>query len=238
MKIIADRQFIALADRDSGAVFQDIEFRDCYFEGCAVSVTSDPSLRSTVKHVRLLNCSQRGCGVYCAAIEDATIDGLNTNGQLLQSWGAVFNRVVLRGRIDRLMLSDAVMPPVLMAEELRQREIARFRSANVAYYENVDWALDISGAEFKECDIRGVPAHLIRRDASTQVVVTRSRASERDWQDLPFNERLIPFSINFFLTRQTDEPATVLIAPKRHPKFSRLLDDLELLRVNGVADPD
>jgi hypothetical protein len=123
-----------------------------------------------------VNCHQRGCAIHGAIIENTVVDGLATHGQLLQIWGAVFNQVVLKGKIDRLMISADVLPSVLLEEGDRQREIQAFRAADSLYYRNVEWALDISQGEFRELCLRGLPAHLVRRDPETQIVVTREKA--------------------------------------------------------------
>jgi hypothetical protein len=132
-------------------------------------------LRSTVRDVKLIQCEQRGCALEAAIVEDVLVDGFKTNG-LFQTWGAVFKRVTLRGKIARVMIS----PSVATAQATAQQQGA-FDEANAAYYENGDWALDISEAEVEELDIRGVPARLIRRDPDSQVVVTRERAMRGEW---------------------------------------------------------
>jgi hypothetical protein len=223
-------------DRDSGAIFEGFEFRRCYFESYSLSLTNDPALRSTVRKVGLIDCQQRGCAVYAAIMEDIVVCGLNTSGQLLQTFGAVFNRVELRGKLDRLMISNDVLPSILLAKADRQNQIDLFRAANAEYYRDVEWALDISQGEFKEFCLRGVPTHLIRRDPTTQVVVTRAKALEGNWKRISFRENLWPTSLHYFLER--GEPSIVLVAPKRHRKFRSYLDDLELLRDVGVAEPN
>lgn len=236
MRVFRDQEFQSYYDRDSAATFSDIEFCRCYFESCALSIARRPPDRSTIRNIRLLDCSQRGCRLDSAIVEDVLVDGLKTHGQLLQTWGAVFNRVVLRGKIDRLMISTDVFPSILMAEADRRREIDSFRAENAEYYRRVDWALDISQGEFKELDIRGVPTHLIRRDAETQVVVTRKKALEGRWKELEFRETLWRTWLEHFL--QTEEPSTILAAPKRHVKFRNYLADLRLLQNSGVAEVD
>lgn len=231
MKLIRNEEIEHFTDRDSRAILSDAEFHNCYFQGCALSVTQDTRLRSTIRNVKLVNCSQRGCAVYPAIIEDVVVDGFKTHGQLLQIWGAVFNRVVLRGRIDRLMISGVV-------DVMGQRpDVQRaFDEANAEYYGHVEWAVDISQAEFKELDIRGVPARLIRRDAETQVVVTRARAAHRRWQTLPLRHTLWKTTLSLFL--QSNKPDIVLVAPKRHRKFQEYVTDLKLLQEAGVAEPN
>lgn len=238
MQVFKDKHFSrgSFADRDSAATYDGLDFERCYFEGYFLSLTSNPALRSTVRNVRMTDCSQRGCTLYSAILEDVIVDGFKTNGQLFQTFGAAFNRVVLRGKIDRLMLSNDVLPSGQLDAEDRQHEINLFREANARYYEKVDWALDISQGEFKELDIRGVPARLIRRDPETQIVVTRQRVLREDWRDLDFHAAITPFSLDLML--QWESPDLVLIAPKRHPKFRSYLEDLRLLQEAGVAEPN
>jgi hypothetical protein len=231
MQIFQNQRFESFDDRDSVAMFSDVEFRNCYFESCELSITRTPTLRSTVRNVGLINCSQRGSSISAAIVEDVLVDGLNTNGQLFQTWGAVFNRTVLQGKIDRVMISSAVLPGVIGPDEQQA-----FDKANTEYYRHVEWALDISKGEFKELCIRGLPGHLVRRDPETQFLVTRERAMSGEWKDLEFQENLLPISLEMFLQR--GEPSIVLIAPKRHRKFKVYLDDMQLLRRRGVAEPD
>jgi hypothetical protein len=231
MKTFHNQTFDSFDDRDSAATFHDMVFTKCHFESCELSITRTPTLRSTLHNMKLLNCSQRDCAISAAVIEDVVVDGLNTNGQLFQTWGAVFNRTVLQGKIDRLMISSAVLPGVINHEEQRA-----FDDANNDYYDHVEWALDISKGEFKEICIRGLPGCLIRRDPETQILVTRERALLGDWKNLNFKEHLLPISLEIFLQRA--DSSIVLVAPKRHSRFKRYLDDINLLRLAGVAEPD
>jgi len=238
MQVFQDKEFHrgTFADRDSAAVYEGFDFNRCCFQSYFLSLTSNPALRSTIRNVRLHECSQRGCTLYAAIVEDVLVDGLNTNGQLVRAHGAVFNRVVLRGKIDRLMLNDTLLPSSLAAEAARQREIALFQQANMEFYRRVDWALDISGGEFVELDIGGIPGRLIRRDPETQVLVKHDRVLQEDWRNLDFNAPITSFVLDEMLKRNT--PDKVLIAPKRHPKFRDYLSDLQLLRRAGVAEPE
>lgn len=220
-------------DQDSGAVFSDLEFRGCSFESCRISMTEDPRLRSVVRNVKIVNCFQRGCAIDAAVLEDIVIDGLATHGQLLQVWGAVFKHVVLKGSIDRMMISWS-----LGTIEVDKPEVqSAFLASNQAFYQGVDWALDISEAKFREVDIRGIPARLIRRDPETQVVVTRERALGNSWQKVKLNETLWKTWIAEFLDSGIEDDV-VLVAPKRHRKYRRLLEDLHRLRDSGVTQPD
>jgi hypothetical protein len=231
MATIYNNQKFSFRDANSGTVFSNLEFQECYFQGCSISVTYSPSLRTTIRDVKLINCSQRGCTIHPAIIEDTLVDGFDTHGQLVQVWGAVFNRVVLRGKIDRLMISSVVD---VMRDKPEVQEA--FDQANDQYYKSIEWAVDISQASFKELDLRGVPARLIRRDPETQVVVTREKALRGEWRDLPLSDGLWKTTLHLFL--QDNSSDIVLVAPKRHRKFRQYLADLKSLQAAGVAESE
>jgi hypothetical protein len=158
-----------------------MRFRRCYFEGCGLSITLSPALRATVRDVALVACEQRSCTIDTAVLDTVKVDGLKTNG-LLQTWAAVFKHVILRGKIDRVMFSAVVATGTTTKE---QQQV--FDEANAAFYASVDWALDISEAEFVECDVRGIPGTLIRRDPASQVLVTRKAAIAGRWRDIAWS---------------------------------------------------
>jgi hypothetical protein len=228
---IVDRQsYIHLFDDNSGRTFENIEFRRCYFEGCGLSITRSPARRSSVRNVQLVSCEQRGCLINGAAFEEVVVDGLKTNG-LVQTWAAVFRHVVIRGSVGRIMLSDAVATGTATPEEQRA-----FDEANATFYAAVDWALDLREAEFDECDARGVPGRLIRRDPTTQVLVARDAAMKGAWRGIDLSGTYWSTALDFFLKSQ--RPDIVLVAPKRNRNFKRLLDGLKMLRDCGTAEPE
>src|SRR5229473_493432 len=169
-RVFEKQKFECFYDRNSSAFFEDIEFRRCRFESCAISMTRDPALRSTVRNMKIIDCEEAGCFVHTAIVEDVLIDGFKTRG-LFQAFGAVYKHVTLRGKLGEIMLSPAVIPGSTTKDQQRA-----FDEANASYYEGVDWALDISEAECEGLDIRGgVPVHLIRRDPETQMVFKREK---------------------------------------------------------------
>lgn len=231
MKKFEGQEFVQWFDRDSGAIYSDLEFVRCRFESSGLSITRDPMLRATVRNMRLTKCEQRGSAIDAAIIEDVLVDGLKTNG-LLQTWGAVFKHVTLRGKIGRIMVSPLVAPGSATPEEQRAFDVA-----NAEYYAGVDWALDISEAEFEgECDLRRVPAPLVRRDPDTQVVIKREKAMSGKWRDLDLSKTYWASAIEGFL--QEGDPDIVFVAGKRDRKFRDLVDGLKKLRDAGVAEPD
>jgi len=236
MRIFENQTFFNFDDRDSGSCFQNTEFYNCFFDFCLVSIAENIALRSTVRHIRLSGCRQSACSIGNAIVEDVVVDGLKNEGDILQTFGAVFKHVELLGRIDNLMITNDVLPDLFLSEIGRERQILQHREANRQYYATVDWALDISKGEFKDLDIRGVPGRLIRRDPETQILVTREKAMTGEFRKLNYRDPLTPFSIQFMLDHGWEDG--VLIAPKRDRSFRKLLADIKLLRKAGIAEPD
>ena len=229
-RVIEKQKFECFYDNDSGRVFSDIEFRKCTFESCAISITFDPKLRSTVRNVNLINCEMYGCSLDSAIVEDVTVDGLKTHG-LRQSWAAVFKHVTLKGKIGRLMFSPYVSPGFATLNQQRA-----FDEANEQYYSTVDWALDIREVEIEELDIRRVPARLVRRDPEDQVVITREKAMQGAWRELDLEKTHWAYSMELLL--EEGDPDMVLVAGKRDRNYRNLVKGLNALRDAGVAEPD
>lgn len=220
-----------------GRLFEDLEFRRCTFVGSSLSRTKKPKLRSTVRHVRFLDCREIGCTLDAAIIEAVLVDGLETDDLLL--WGAVFKHVTLRGRIGRFMISPLVTPS--QPESVVQRA---FDAANAAYYAQVDWALDLREAQFTdEVDLRGIPGRLVRRDPETQLLILREKAVEGRWRQLDLERTYWPTALTFFL-EQSSLDSTVLVMPAHISSHEglwtrqTLLDGIRRLREAGVAEPE
>lgn len=228
MRTFEKQEFVRWHDR-GGSLYEDMRFVNCWFRSCGISITRDPAQRTIVRNVELIKCEERGGAIDTAVLEGLLVDGLKTTG-LLQTWGAVFKHVTLRGRIGRIMVSPAVGTGLATPEQQRAFDVA-----NARYYADVDWALDIREAEFEECDIRRVPASLVRRDPETQVVVTRERALRGEWRRLDLSKTYWASAIEGFL--HEGDADLVLVAGKRQRKFRDLVDGLKKLRDAGVAEP-
>lgn len=230
MKVYQNREFRSFYDRNSRRTFADLEFRKCHFVSCAVSITRDPRRRSTVRNVRLVDCEQHGCALDAAIVEDVLVDGFRSEG-LFQTWAAVFKHVTLRGKIGHVMTSPAVATGT--ATPAQQKA---FDEANAAYYATVDWALDIREARFAEADLRGIPARLVRRDPETQFILTRERAEKAMADELLEKGSYWWHVLQLFLDLGLQDK--VMVAPKAHPRFRKILGDLWALRDKGILEPD
>jgi hypothetical protein len=109
-----------------------------------------------------------------------------------------------------------------------------FARANLEFYSDLDWALDISDAQFTGIEMSwcDIPARLIRRDPETQVVVTRETAARGDWR-AACGDSSLWVAIERFL--ETDLPDTVLVAPKRSKRFATDKLAIDRLCDGGMA---
>lgn len=233
-KVFDGEDFDAFKDRDSNAFFSDVEFRRCSFLSCSISRTHHPERRSRISNVSFLNCEVAGCFLGPAIIERSHVDGLKIAKRLIGE-GAVFKNVVLKGQIDRLILGP-VLPPLLAPKGYQEQVKNAFEKANAEYYKTVDWALDITEAEFSDISIRGVPSRLIRRDPITQVVVRREKAIAGEWKKLDLSGTW--WSVGLKMLSESNWEDITLVAPTRHRQFNQALRGLHILREAGIAEPE
>jgi hypothetical protein len=230
MRTFENEEFTAFHDR-GGKVYEDLHFKRCTFISSSVSITYDPANRTTVRDVTLERCRVVGSSLRCAVVEDVLVDGLQTS-DLHQAWGALFKHVTLRGKIGRLMVTR-----LISSRHRNTPEQAAFDEQREAYYETIDWALDISEAEAVELELAGIPARLIRRDPETQAVVTRQAALSGEWRQLGRVQGTeLGLGIQELLKWGGDD--TVLVAHRRSRNFKQLLAGIQELRAAGVAEPD
>jgi len=230
---VENRRFELLSDLELPKVLGGAVIRGCTFFACDFGATATtPAKRRKVKNVEVINCkTTNSTGIGSAIIEDVDIENLETSGPLF-AWGAVYKHVRFRGRCGSFVLSS--LPP----NAHTQRTEAAFKRANAAFYRGVDWALDISEAEFRDIDIRGVPADLIRRDPETQVVVRRANVErlQAKWRSLDLAGTPWAAMLDNVLAWGLED--TVFVAPKRQKHFRRWLAGLKLLRRTKVAELD
>jgi hypothetical protein len=225
--------FSALYDRGDAVLLENMQFEECVFVNCGLSLTKDVNRRSVIRNISIKDCAVNGCAVGPAILENVDINNLKTN-DLLIIWGATFNHVKLSGLIGKIKIN-----PYAHHVDRTEATQGLFTAHRTSLYNSLDLALDISEARFVEFDVRGIPARLFRRDPETQVVVSRKRALAPGWRQnvSPFNT-LWPFMIDLFLSDGAED--TVLVAPLGAPKKKRdgLIRGLKELRDLGVVEPD
>jgi hypothetical protein len=207
----------------SPKVLQDAEFEQCYFEGGGLAQYDDPSCGLVVKNVILRKCRGGNVGLHGVRFENVTVDGL-TNRSGLQLRSCLFDRVTLRGKIGRIMTMEAHSA---IPAEMR----AAFREQAVKLYADIEWALDISQAEFSDVDFSYVPGQLVRRDPETQFLVHREAALSVALDSLPSYASVIAERAGL-----SPYDTTVAPVPTRSKNADRYRAELQVLRDRGIAE--
>jgi hypothetical protein len=236
MREFTNESFYGLFDRGEKLLLEDLKLEGCSFTHAGISMTADINRMTTLRNVQLTNCAADGVSVGPTIFQNVTITNLNAS-DLLIVWSPYLDRVTLKGDICKIKVNTNADPSTW--GNAKQKPFNDFRSQ---FYANVDWALDISEARFKEFDLESVPAHLVRRDPESQVVVTREKALQfvkPGWETLLDPScRHWAFVIDLFLSDGDDD--IVLVAPLGAAKAKRdsQLKGLNELRRIGLAEPD
>lgn len=235
MKTLENARYCRLFD-DGGAVLEDMKFHKCSFIHSGISLTSDLNRMSKVRNIELTDCNFDGCQTGPMVLSNVTISNLKTS-DLFIVWCPYLDQVKLSGTVGRMKINATADPSTFGND--KQKPFDDYRAK---FYSNVDWALDISEARFKEFDIDGVPSRLVRRDPESQIIVTRERAlyvATLGWETkLKLSDTHLPFTINQFLSDGDAE--IILVAPLGAAKAERdsMLQGLRELRSIGMAEPD
>ncbi|HXR89871.1 MAG TPA: hypothetical protein VN750_06260 [Steroidobacteraceae bacterium] len=225
--------FRKLYDRDGALCLEDIRLESCVFENCALSLTKNVHLRSVVRNVSIKDCAANGCGIGPAIFENVEVDGLATN-DLLIVWAATFYHVKLAGDIGKMKIN-----PWAHFVDRTEATQGPFTRSREAFYQTIDWALDISEARFKGFDVTGIPARLFRRDPESQAVVTRERVTSENGQRIAKADGnpWLPWIRGALSDGSSDGVlVTPLGAPKR--QYEEFLRGLQQLRDLGIVEPE
>ena len=227
-----DRTFQSMRDRDSGRTFSEFSFVNCHFQSCLLWCGfAELGRRTRVTNIELRNCSHAGSDISGGIVEEVLVENFKT-AKMFHTWGTVFKHVTFKGKIGRVMFNDLFELPIKGKTTSLQRT---FEKANKEYYSTVDWALDISQAEFDDFDCRGVPSRLVRRNPETQMMLTRERVlANKDAFGVGGEHwcRMIKFFLDL------GYPDTVYIVGWQKPDRDALIVGIEALRKAGVAEPD
>lgn len=147
--------------------FKDVECVGCSFVDANFGYNGNwkKNVRDSLSDVLVQDADIHGCMVGPAIIRRAAFS--NIRGDLLICWGTLFDRVKVLGRFDALMINGFPEPGMTGEEKkkyIEKREI---------FYGDVDWALDISRAEFSDFCIRSeaIPLSKIKLDPLSQFVI-------------------------------------------------------------------
>jgi hypothetical protein len=95
----------------------------------------------------------------------------------------------------------------------------------------LDWALDITEAEFDGADLYYVPGDLVRYDPDSQFLLRRSALAEVDTAGLP---SFAGIAVSRF--EGTPFDTMIAVAPKRSKKFPEIVAQFRELRDRRIAD--
>jgi len=218
------------------ALHEDISLTQCEFGGCSIGLlTQLPSQRTVVRRVRATSCSVDGGSVGPVFFDDVHITNLRTAGGGLWLKAPLFRHVVLEGKIGTIVLVNERWGPVEQTDEVKAEEAA-FAASTASFYAGLDWALDISKAEFRALDWRlEMPSRLVRRDPETQFVARRERVLDRRWETLPLH-MIVSIGLSNFL--EFGQSERIFAAPKASKRFKEELESYQLLRKEGIFEPE
>lgn len=215
--LIEKQVFENVKSLGSHRTFEGLELRRCEFIGCALSQSDDPDLGLVIRDVTVTRCIVKRSHMHGVRLDNVVIDGLATSSTPNFS-GCAFRHVTIRGRIGGLLF----LPP---------DQQSAFTDSIMRFYESVDWAIDISRAEFTSVNFFFVPGDLVRRDAETQYLLRRERFADVDLSELPLRARI---EVGRFELTPFD--SIVAIAPKRSKHFAEIKADLDVLRRMALAE--
>jgi len=210
----------------------DFAFEDCSFYSCSIGHrhSKDFSRRTIVRNTTLRNCKVLTKSIIGPGQFD-NVQLHNVVGAEVFVLGALYKHVKLSGKFDSLILHG--MPNL---ETLPEDRAAYWRSCD-GFYENCDWALDISEAEFLYFEIRAraVPSKLVLRDPKSQVIVRAEEIAGGRWRQLPLGTQVRSQFQNWEFGGQGD---LVLVAPRRNKHaYEEIMNDIDILCSEGIARP-
>lgn len=181
MKVIADRSLDLrqVNGRDHAAHVEGFRLENCEVMGTMLA-SRHPGEWRTIRNCDAIRCRQYNCALAGTAIEDCVLDTMGPAGPGYFTLDAcVFRHVILRGRITTMLLrfdppsfgGSGVGPTF---EDMWPDEIAK-------YYLAVDWALDVTEAQFTALTaLTTVPGELVRFDPERAIEIRRDRLVD-DW---------------------------------------------------------
>lgn len=166
--------------------FEEVAIRQCRFAMFQHPTQRELRDRPTLRRISVERCHFTASDIGPFILEDSVIDTIwfhRGKWGPQQFAGCAFKNVVIRGTV-RGSLSFVPSRDWWMHHPTEPATTDPTIKVNERYYRLVDWALDISHAEFTGVEMyrSGIPARLVRRDPETQVVITRSSVAIGDWR--------------------------------------------------------
>jgi hypothetical protein len=163
------------------------------------------------------------------------------NSDLIRMGGIIFNKVTFRGKFDKWLLSSSHVSMVIDYNSISDEECKILDKYVQDQYKNIEWALDISEAEFKECDLRGnIPANLIKYNPDSQMLIKFDKVMKSNFSN---NAKIMGspggYAELFCKRVLRYESDTIIVASVRNKKeFEKDMKAINILREEGIAELD
>ncbi|MEM8946681.1 MAG: hypothetical protein AAGD11_16020 [Planctomycetota bacterium] len=229
MQVFKDIEFEDVIDHE-GQMLCDYQCNRCSFVNAGILHREEsqktPLNRATLRNVELINCKAINAYLDGAIIEDVEVVDLKRGRSPIFLRANAYKHVVFSGKTASLEIRGKLGVFDSSFDLIWDK-------ANAEYYETVDWALDISEARYASLSISGIPSRLIRRCEETTAVVTREKALEGAWRKLAYNSGLFSIVINRLVDEGYND--VLLVACPESSRFADQMEDLEMLRNEGIA---
>jgi hypothetical protein len=223
-------------------VIENKRFLECEFSNCFLSYPLNliPESRTSIRDCIFKNTSvqSRSCFQQKGYLQNVIFENMKSD-ELLRISGIVFNEVILKGKFDRLLLKSdhsgmMINHPERGIDFVTDEECAVLNAYSEKEYQKIGWALDISEAEFKECDLHpSVPAHLVKRNPETQVLIKYDRIIEIKWKEI---DAIRSGDANYWCSiTEKNKRDSIFVAPQRNKKrFDEYMQSFKILRDEGI----
>lgn len=207
-----------------------LSIKNYSFENCSFGYNGSHFFgnRDNVSDSLFEHCRISKCVLGPAIIRRSRI--VNLMNDMLICWGTLFDEVILTGNLGPIMLHGI---PTGFPDKSK---LDKYKKISSRFYENVEFALDISNAQFSDFSIRtsAIPLALIRRDLNTQFIVSNPNAEvETIW----INSLAISDYTKMMFRLMADDAMVenLLVAPKLDlDMYSIILRDAEVLEKHGM----
>ena len=218
------QEFRRLQHSDIPRVFSGMVFENCHFLNCSLIQDEDVLYPIRVQDVTVSDGGLVNCNAIGVRFENVVLDNCQAVGDPMSPAGCVFGGVRLRGMLGSWIFND--MDPSL-SDSVR----TDFREAEREFYNEVDFALDISEGVFESADMYYLPGDLVVRDPETQVLIRKGSLAVADISQLPRRAVRI-------LERVKNNPfdCTVLVVGRARKDFDEALEEVRMLVECGIAE--
>jgi uncharacterized protein YjbI with pentapeptide repeats len=220
---------------------RDRKFVKCNFNSCRLSVPFNiiPEERTKVINCSFENCEFSGSNFQSKGFLQKVLFHNISQNDYMSIGGVIFDRVTFKGKFDKWILDSNHRGMVVNFNSITESEYTVLDNYAQEQYEKIDWALDISEADFKECELRSsIPAHLVKRNPETQMLIKYEKVIRSNWEK---NSTLKGNRGEVFCrwVANTYKMDTVIVAPVRNKKlFAEYMEGIQRLRAEGIGELD